>query len=773
MALQNLLAYKGVLRFLFPVLLLTQSGFAQERQLAFTLTDKNSGQPLMGATLISLDGLLRITSDSSGHVNIPAPVIARGEKLQVTMMGYKKAIIYSRSLTGQKEIRLDQDIKTLQEVVITNNNPIARVMDIQMGSEIITAAEARKLPALFGEVDIVKLLQLKPGVKNAGEGFSGFYVRGGGAGQNLILIDDVPVYNPNHLLGFFSVFNNDAIKDVKLYKAAYPAKYSGRLSSVLDVSTRAGSMDSMMISGGTGVLSSRLSIEAPIQKGHSSFIISGRRTYFDIFTSTLNRAKEKNAAYEKIPAYFFSDLNLRSDWKLNANNIMWATAYWGSDHFSSFTHDVAAKLNWGNRTASLNWKSILPSKVELTSSLFYSGYQYQLSNQSGYNNLQMRSGIQTIGMKLMIGGIKTRSLSWQAGVDGMLHKLDIGDFKSSSDLSGFHVGEKISGNEMGIFLNSEWNKWDWLAINGGMRVSGFYAAGKWNINPEPRVSARFSITENSSVKVSYTRMNQYLHLASLSSASLPVDSWYPSTEKTKPEYADQVSLGWSKAIDHNTFFLSMEGYYKWMNRQIEFRDGANLFGNPKLENDFVFGKGVAYGWETYIEKKSGRTTGWIGYTLSWTTRTFKDINDGQPFKPRYDRRHDLSLVFMHKLNKKLSVSGNWIYGSGAYITIPVGRYVFQNQAGRQVRSITPVYAERNNFQLPAVHRLDLSMVIALKSKKGSSDITISLYNAYSRRNPFYIQFDERNNKDGYITSIQPTLVSLFPLLPGVTYNFKF
>jgi len=734
----------------------------------------SSGQPLIGATIISLNSNYRETSDTTGHVKVPIIVSERDENLEISMIGYKKRIINAKALHSQQSIELETDILMLEEVVVIENGVTARVKAIQMGTVAITAVEARKLPSFFGEVDIIKLLQLKPGVKNGGEGMAGFYVRGGGADQNLILIDNAPVYNPNHLLGLFSIFNVDAVHDVKLYKAGYPAEYGGRLSSVMDVSMRSGSLDSFSVSGGLGALSSRVSIESPLVKGKSSIVISARRTYFDIFTKAINRYKAGDSTFDRIPGYFFSDLNLRTDWKLNENNSIWATGYLGSDNFKSPPEEESSlKFTWGNRTASINWKSIVSHNTEIISTLFYSDYKYRIKNQFNFNNLELQAGINTVGLKVIASSNKIKTINWKLGIDGLLHRFNIGDFKSSSDLSGFKIGEKANGNEWGVFLNTEWNHGKRLALLGGIRLSGFHSSGKMNFNPEPRISARFNIGENSALKASYTRMYQYMHQASLSTASLPTDIWYPSTNKTKPQYADQVSLGWSKGLNNNVFFFSLESYYKTMKNQVEFRDGADLFGNPKLENDFVYGEGEAYGVEAYLEKKKGKTTGWLGYTLSWATRTFADINDGDPFRPRYDRRHDFSFVFIHKFNKKFSLSGNWIFGSGAWITVPLGRYVFQDQVGNRFERITPVYTKRSNYQLAPVHRLDLSLVMALKSKRGASDITFSLYNAYSRRNPFYIRLHQVNNEKGLAAAIEPRVVSLFPVLPGITYNFKF
>lgn len=664
-------------------------------------------------------------------------------------------------------------IKELDKVTVTGNNPNTRVRAVLMGTEEISAAEARKLPAILGETDILKILQMKTGVKNAGEGLSGMYVRGGSADQNLMLFDGVPIYNANHLMSLFSTFNNEAISRAVLYKSSYPAKYGGRLSSVIEVQSRQGSMDSMSVSGGIGMLSSRVSIESPLQKGRSSIIVSGRRTYFDLITKTINKANKGKEDYQQIPDYFFNDFNVRADWKINNSNTVWVTGFIGKDHFHSLADDFAASLIWGNKSASLNWKSLMKNNTELLTSVFHSRYDYHLDNQQGLNNFQLRSGIQSTGARFMASFRGTKKLRWQTGLDGMQHQLHVGDFSSTSELSTYQVGERLHGNEWGAYVNGDWDNGEKLALSGGVRMSGFNVNKRWYVRAEPRVSARMLISETGSVRFSFTRMSQYLHLASLSSASLPVDMWYPSTERTKPQYADQLSAGFSQSLFGNNFYFSTEVYHKWMYNQVEFMDGANVYGNPRLENDFVYGKGKAYGLETIIEKKTGRTTGWVGYTLSWATRAFADIDGGRSFKPRYDRRHDISMVVSHKISRKFSTSANWVYGSGAYTTLPVGRFMFQDQIGRGLRSIIPVYEQRGNYRLPPMHRLDLNLTMQLRSKKGAQELVLNLYNAYSRRNPFYIQFKEVSNKEGYVTAIEPTLISLFPLLPGLSYNFRF
>jgi hypothetical protein len=755
------LPVKAAILLLLMSALFAHSAYAQYM---ITVRDRSSGMPIEGATVSYRSNLSGQITDSTGKIKIPRSV-SRKEDLRISMVGYIPFSIRADSIFN-RQIELQAITTILQEVVVMKS----RINNIQMGDETVTALEAKSLPAVLGEVDIIKVLQLKPGVKSAGEGLAGFYVRGGGADQNLVRLDGVPIYNANHLLGLFSIFNNDAIQDAKLYKSAYPAEAGGRLSSVLDVTSKKADMDSFHISGGVGLLSSRLSAETPIKKGKSSIIVCARRTYLDPITNSINNMNKGKEDYKPIPGYFFSEYNLRSDWKINARNSAWATAYLGSDRFNSDTKDYPAKFSWGNSSASFNWRSLINDNTSVTSSIFYSGYKYTLGNGFGLDNAEVHSGIRTLGTHITVRKT-TNFFRSTAGIDIMDHKMTIGDYTYASSMSNLLAGEKTGGTEWAVFAGTEWDQNKKFALAGGLRLSGFIARDKQYINPEPRLSARFGINQNSALKASYTRMYQYLHLASLSSISLPVDIWYPTTAKTKPEYADQLSLGYSRSVG-KSLYLNVEGYYKWMNNQVEFGDGANLIGNPKVENDFVYGKADAYGIETCLEKKTGRTRGWIGYTLSWVTRTFDDINDGVPFKPRYDRKHDISIVVMHRINNTFSLSFNWIYGSGAYTTLPVGRYVFQNESGVVPRSIIPVFKGRNNYQLQPVHRLDINLVTRLKSKKGQQDITFSLYNAYSRRNPFYVEYEETGH-EGYVTSILPKVVSLFPVLPGITYNFKF
>lgn len=741
----------------------TSHAYAQR---VVTIRDSASGHPLAGATLSCNTSHIDLLSDSAGIISLPAQVVRRHEMLRISMVGYTTVIVNTDSIAGSG-VLLTVDATTLQEVLITTSP----LHNIRMGEETVTAVEAKNLPAVLGEVDIVKILQLKPGVKGAGEGMAGFYVRGGGADQNLVRLDGVPIYNANHLLGLFSIFNNDAIQDARLYKSGYPAEFGGRLSSVLDITSRKAAADSLIVGGGIGLLSSRLFAETPIKKGRSSIIVSARRTYLDLITNSLNRLNRNKEGYRPIPGYYFSEYNLRSDWKINARNNAWATGYLGSDNFNSDTKDYPASLRWGNRSASFNWRSQLNDSTVLTSSAFYSGYRYHLGNGFNLSDADVQSGINTFGLNMALKN--TRGfLKTAYGISVMQHHMVIGDYSYSSSLSTVQSGERTGGTEWAVFTNAEWDRGGRVALTGGMRLSGFAGGGAWYVKPEPRLSAKINLDDRSAFKANYTRMYQYLHLASLSSISLPVDVWYPTTAKTKPEFADQLSVGYCRLLG-SSLFLNIEGYYKWMNNQVEFRDGTNLIANSKVENDFVYGHANAYGLETYVEKKVGRTRGWIGYTLSWATRRFAEINDGLPFKPTYDRRHDISLVVMHRINTKLSLSFNWIYGSGAYTTLPVGRYMFQNDAGVVPRSVVPVFANRNNYQLQAVHRLDINLVRSLRSKHGKQDITFSLYNAYSRRNPFYVEYEEVGDKAGYITSILPKVVSLFPVLPGITYNFKF
>jgi hypothetical protein len=621
-------------------------------------------------------------------------------------------------------------------------------------------------------VDIIKILQLKPGVKSAGEGLAGFYVRGGGADQNLILVEKAPVYNPNHLLGFFSVFNTDAVKEVSLYKAGFPAQYAGRLSSVLDVKMNEGNTEKFTVKGGLGLISSRLTLESPIQKGKSSVTVSARRTYLNIFTDYLNKRNQDNPDWDKIPTYYFYDLNTKITFQPSRRDRLSLTGYFGDDIFKFNTSNFSARFFWGNRSATLKWDRQLNTKWFWSNAVFYSGYRYLISNASESNSISLGSNIRDFGGSSELDYEGKDRHKIRTGLSWIYHDFTVGDLGANTGFNDIQAGQRLFGSELGLFASDEIEISPSLKIYAGLHISGFVTAGRSYFGLEPRTSVRFNLTEKSAFKASYARMYQYLHLVSNSSASLPTDVWYPSTAGVKPQSSDQLALSYSQALWDNRLFFSTETYYKWMHNSIDFKDGAQLFANPKLENEFVFGKGWAYGAEWYLEKRKGRTTGWVGYTLSWTWRQFAEINGGEPLHPRYDRRHDISVVIVHRLSPRLSFSATWIYGTGNYTSLAVGRFGVQDVVGGT--RVAPEFLGRNGYQMPPTHRMDWGLVWKLRPRYGETDLTFSLYNVYSRRNPFFIFYEENRNKaTGEVLSFTSKLVSLFPIVPAVTYNFKF
>lgn len=753
---------------------LTSIVYAQNtRMLKGKVIDQRTKETLVGATIFIPDKNTGTTTNAFGEFEIS--LSENATRFKVSYLGYRDTtLILSNTGFSSIVIALAPTFNSLGEVNIVSykEDPVEKVNDIQMGVDRISMAEAKLLPAILGEVDIVKVLQLKPGVKSGGEGTAGFFVRGGSNDQNLILVEHAPVYNPSHLFGFFSVFNSDAISNVTLYKSGFPSQYGGRLSSVLDVEMRKGQADSLEVQGGIGLLASRLTINMPLAKRKASLLVSGRRTYADVITNTLNELNKNKQDFTPIPAYYFYDFNAAIDYKIDEKNKLFVNGYFGNDFFKFRGDNFGASLLWGNRSATLEWTRLINRRLNVSTAYFTSGYLYRINTSFSEVSLSLGSKIWDQGLVNNWSYFINEKNTLRFGVSAIYHRFTVGEFGVSAEFTDIKDGQKIQAGEFGAYLSHTWQANNWLQMVSGIRNSTFHTTSKTYTNPEPRLALKANINSRSTIKVSYARMFQYLHLVSSSAASLPTDVWYPSEKGILPQRSDQVSLGFHQSIAQDRFFTSIESYYKWIGNAIDFRDGAQLFANPNLRSEFVFGKGWAYGIEAYVEKKKGKTTGWIGYTLAWSWRQFDKINYGIPFHPRYDRRHDISIVIMHALTKRISLSGTWIYGTGNYATIAGGRFAFQDALPNQI-SATPDYLRRNDFQMPPTHRLDLGLVWKLKTIKWESDITFSLYNAYSRRNPFFIFYEEVQSGSGQPVSYQPTLVSLFPILPAVTYNFKF
>lgn len=768
--------------FLLPlllVLLCVMPGFAQTYTVTGIISAADNGEPLLGAT-VSVPALQAGSfTDEQGSYTLQLPTGRHA--LQVSYIGYQPITQNIRvgKSGGTINLVMQPVSSQLQEVEVEANTLRQKLNDTRMSVEKLSSREAKLLPALFGEIDLIKTLQLKPGVQSGGEGSSGLYVRGGGPDQNLVLLDGATIYNPSHLFGFFSVFNPDAVKSVELFKGGFPAQFGGRLSSVLDVALNEGNNEGIHTSGGLGLISSRLSVDGPIVKNKANFIISGRRTYVDVFTRQLNRISKDKEDYNPIPDYYFYDLNGKLTYKLGANDELYLSGYYGRDFFNFDNNGFKFGFNWGNTMAALRWRHKYSPRLYANTTLSATSYQYTIKNQFDVFSLQLTSGIKDYSLKTDYDLFMDGGHSIKFGAMATYHGFTVGRLNSNSDSLSVGAGSNYKAAEFGVYASDDYQVSARLSLNYGLRLSGFGNSGKVYMGLEPRASAKYNLSETASLKASFASMMQYIHLVSNSGASLPTDIWYPSTRYVKPQRSQQVAMGVSKLFGNGQFLLTNEAYYKWMHRQIDFRNGANLFVNDSLEGEFLFGKGRSYGNEVYLEKTKGKTTGWIGYTLSWTERKFdmeddaEDINEGNWFPARYDRRHDLSVVVLHKLSKRLSLTGVFVYSTGDAYSMPVARFAFQDVEGKNA-AVVPIYLERNGFRQVAYHRLDLGAVLKLRPRHGEADLTFSVYNAYNRRNPYFVYIEQRKgDADERILGFQAKQVSLFPVVPSVTYNFKF
>ncbi|MEM9985416.1 MAG: TonB-dependent receptor [Bacteroidota bacterium] len=762
------------------------ASLAQPITLSGRITEEETGETLIGAAVTIPDLKIGTYTNDYGFFSLSLPAPDDSIALKVVYAGYQ-SLTLNILPTADQTLNLELVSATLDEVVIEAESFQEQLNSTQMSVSKISIQDAKKIPALFGEVDIIKTLQLKPGVSSGSEGSSGIFVRGGGADQNLVLLDENVVYNPSHLFGFFSTFNADAVKDVSLYKAGFPAEYGGRLSSVIDVKMKEGNRKKFSGTGGLGLIASRLTLEGPLFSDKASFIVSGRRTYVDVITRALNQALEDNENWVDIPDYFFYDFNAKVNYRVSDKDQIFLSGYFGRDRFSFDDDDFNAGFDWGNANATLRWNHFFSPRLFLNTTVGVTDYQYELSSTFDIFTFNLGSRITDGVARADFTWVPNSQHTINFGASGIYHRFLVGGFDAGSSDSTFDLnsGELFFGTEWGAYISDDFEVNSRLKINAGVRLSGFINGGISYFNPEPRLAAKISLTPKSSLKFSYARMAQYLHLVASSGTTLPTDIWYPSTENVKPQISDQVAAGVTIALGEQ-WLLSNEVYYKWLQNQIDFKDGANLFVNENLEAEFVFGRGWAYGNEFYIEKTKGKLTGWIGYTLSWTWREFDGtqiagsevqnlpINDGEPFHPRNDRRHDISIVGVYEINRRLSVSSSWEYRTGNAVTFPRGIGVafgpdFLGGGGNPSPNFVPIYGPRSADRLPAYHRLDLGLVIKFFPKWGESDLTISAYNAYNRRNVYFVRF---SRPEGEFRNIAEQ-VALFPVIPSVTYNFKF
>lgn len=746
----------------------------QKFTISGTIKDKASGENLIDVLVVVKEiPNTGVSTNEYGFYSISLP--EGSYTLSSSYVGYASS---QELITLNKNIKLDWKLETkteLKEVVINSVKKDDNLTRTAMGTETLNMKDIAKIPVIFGEKDIIKTIQLLPGVKSNGEGGNGFSVRGGATDQNLIQLDEAPVYNASHLLGFFSTFNSDAIKDATIIKGNSPSQYGGRLSSVLDVKMKEGNNQDLNVTGGLGLISSRLSIEAPIQKDKSSFIISGRRTYADLFLKATEDFKDTKL--------YFYDLNAKANYAINKNNKLYFSGYFGRDVLG---FGNTFNTNWGNATGTIRWNSIVNSKLFSNTSLIYSNYDYNIKITSGQTDFNINSNIKDWNLKQDFSYYANPKNSLRFGFNSIHHTITPSTFTGTVSNNKEKPGRKSLENA--VYANNVYKPNSKLSIDYGLRVSAFTVlggdtynvydkgiktdsivladneVGKTYFNLEPRLSANYRLNTLSSVKLGYARNTQNLHLMSNSTSGSPTDQWIGTSYNIKPEIADQISVGYSRNFKDNNFEFNAEAYYKDMQNQIDYKDGADINSVPDIESELLFGKGRAYGVELLFKKKSGKLTGWVGYTLSKTERQIDGINNNNWYNARQDRTHDLSVVAIYQLTPKWSLSGTFIYNTGNAVTYPTGKY---NLNGNTVYQ----YANRNANRLPDNHRLDLSATYERKRKgRYQSSWNFSLYNAYGRENAFTVTFRDNENDPTKTEAVQ---TSLFRWVPSVTYNFNF
>jgi len=756
--------------------------FAQSKTTFFgTITDGETGETLIGAKVEIIDANKATVTNEYGFYSITIPST---DTIVISASYIGMETFYLR-LPGMNDtkwnIELMPGTTTLDEVIIVADQLRDKMSSTQMSMEQISAKTSKVLPALFGEVDIIKTLQLKAGVSSGSEGSTGLYVRGGAGDQNLIMLDEATVYNANHLFGFFSTFNSDAIKDVRLFKGGFPAQYGGRLSSVIDVRMKDGNNKKLSGSGGIGLITSRLTLEGPIGE-NTSFVVSGRRTYVDLITNAINKSQEDKPDFNKIPGYNFYDLNAKINTKLGEKDRIYLSGYFGKDQFSLKDSTLDLGFSWGNATLTARWNHIFNNKLFANTSFIFSDYNYDISNEISGFSFSLGSKIRNYAGKMDFSYNPNSKHSIKMGISTTYYDFTVGRLKAGSDDGSisFSSGIDRTGMEYGLYISDEFEIIKNLKANAGLRLSGWTSNNYFDGGIEPRLALLYEVNPRWSIKGGYARMKQYVHLISNSGISLPTDVWYPSTNAVHPQRSDQVSAGFSYLIAKG-LLLTNEYYYKWLKNQVDFRDGANLFLNDEIEREFEFGKGYAYGTELSLEKDFGKLSGWIAYTLAFVKRGgFPGIMDGRYFSPRYDRRNDIKVVATYKFNRRWTASATWVYGSGDLAWLPGGRALFQDIKGGSIDPVTPIYGDRNTFRLPAYHRGDISVIYYMFPKWGESNLSLSIYNVYDRRNPYFLTLETefKTVKQGEVEvkipeKISARQVSLFPILPSITWNFNF
>ena len=782
-------------RFLFIVVCICFNILANSQE-KFTINgyikDSLTGETLIGANLTIPKERKGIVSNQYGFYSI---TLTNGKyEFLCSFIGYQpKLLVLDLHNNQQIDFKLLSNTAVINNVTVVAKKRDNNIKTAQMGKFELNVNTAKAIPAFLGEVDILKTLQLLPGIRNAGEGNTGFYVRGGGADQNLILLDDAVVYNTGHLFGFFSIFNSDAIKNVTLIKGGMPAQYGGRLSSVVDVAMKEGNTNKTQVDIGVGLIASRFSIQGPLKKNKASYMISARRTYADALAKPF--IKKTSDYYGS--GYYFYDLNAKMNYQISEKDHLYLSGYFGRDkfNFNNAKRNFNTEIPWGNSTATLRWNHVFNKKLFSNTTLVYNDYKFELNGKQKDFNIKLSSGIRDLNAKTDIDYYASPEHKIKFGAQYTFHTFLPNLFTANQDSVVFapQNANKKQANEYAIYLQDDWEFNKKIKLNIGIRYSAFQQVGSYtnyirDINGnkidstvyakgktvktyggfEPRATLRYELNEQSSFKAAITNNLQYIHLVTNAGTTLPTDLWVPSTIRVKPQMSWQYALGYFRNFKEGMFETSVELYYKTMENQIEYKEGYT----PSLkdpEEEFVFGKGWSYGSEFFINKVKGRLTGWIGYTLSYTWRQFKDLNNGNKYPSRNDRRHDLSFVTNYELNSKWRLSSVFVYGTGSAISIPE-RFYFING------TLSQEYSRINAYRMEDYHRLDFAATYTPKHKSTSKTTTnwvFSVYNIYSRKNPYFIYFDQEGSAATGNLSVVAKQVSLFPIIPSVTWNIKF
>lgn len=777
----------------FSLLFLVTFGYAALAQQKFTIsgyiTDAQTNETLIGAYINETARLIGTTSNNYGFYSLTLP--AGKIKVAFSYVGYK---------TQYREIELSEDLKmdlslatknVLEEVSVVATKAGERLTSTQVSKIDLPIELIKSLPSLLGETDVIKTLQLLPGVQSGSEGSTGLYVRGGAPDQNLILLDGVPVYNANHLFGFFSVFNSDATKSVQFFKGGFPARFGGRLSSVVDVRMNEGDEKAYHGNISLGLISSRIHLEGPIVKERTSFSLSARRTYLDLLTKPLMKSRGDGNSF----GYYFYDMNAKINHRFSDRSRLFLSIYSGKDNLSAIAtsdvptgegrriENVKTYLNWGNVTTALRWNYVLSNKLFCNTAITYSKYNFKIEsdnkvelpdlNQLNIDNYVLGSGIKDFGYKIDFDFFPSPDHSIKFGSNYIYHNFKPGVKtvqSNNADNSGINKtfgDENIFAHDFSAYGEDDVTIGPRLKANAGLRASVFNVQNTSYYSLEPRLSVNYLAGNNLSFKAAYSRMKQYIHLLTTSNLSLPTDLWVPVTSKIKPMTAEQVAISAVYRIATG-LDLTVEGYYKKMNNLIEYKEGASFFGSSENWEDKVeSGRGWAYGSEVMISKEIGKTTGWIAYTLSWADRQFGNISFGNKFPAKYDSRHNISIVLSHKFNDKIDMGATWVYRTGNAGTLFT----------QQINADVPYYDNmmninyfegRNNYRLPPYHRLDFGITFHKQKRRGVRTWNISFYNLYNRQNPWALRPDV-NNQGEYVLK----QISLFSIIPSFSYSFKF